>query len=106
MDKGQAEFLQTNITFEVIIGVLIAAVLFFSIYNLNADESFTKTFLENDIDMIIGVFESSNKHIVVEYPLGKNDYVLKVSNEGRVIVEGKKPMFELLNGSQRKKMGF
>ncbi len=98
MKKAQAEFLQTSVTFEVIIGLLIALIFFFSVYNLNTDESFTKTFLENDLSLMVGVLESSSKHIVVEYPLGKNNYRLKVEN-GKIKVDGKKQLVGVIENN-------
>ncbi|MBM3200094.1 hypothetical protein FJZ53_04085 [Candidatus Woesearchaeota archaeon] len=50
--RGQSEVLTTTLMFELVIGALIAAMLMYAVMNVNQTSSFSKTYLEYDLDLV------------------------------------------------------
>lgn len=67
--KAQAEIWETLTLFEVLAGIAIATFLVIAALGYNSVTPFGKTYLKQDLHMLLGAISSSPGNMVFQYPV-------------------------------------
>jgi len=68
--KGQAEVLTTTLLFELIIGVLIAGILMYSLLSINNVSQFSKDYIQQDLALVKEMVRSLPGDLEMKYKTG------------------------------------
>jgi len=85
--RGQATVLLWKLVIEILIGLLVAGILIYSAYDIDAVSTFNKEYIEQDVGLLANTMLASPGEITVIYPVSEGYNVELTDDEVEVTRE-------------------